>query len=1039
MRYSLLILLVLLALAESPAGNNEEFRAVWVITWEHISSGNTAEENKARVREILENIKKANMNAVLWQVRQSGTAYYNSSYEPWGYYAGYQDPGYDPLAYAIEQAHLRGIELHAWFNAFAVAEDDAGLDPQPPAVIHPDWVCRNGSGQAMPRHMAFSPGLSAVRDYTIDVAMEIVNNYDIDGLHLDYVRWNEYTTSTVLTKAASKREEISRLDGIAPEGDPNDLVEWAIDRYLWDAEHPYNGEIPEGFSDWEDWWRYSVTEFVKTLHDSIQAVKPWVRLSPAALGNYNWSSWNGYNAVYQDAALWFNQGYIDQLTPMHYHWLDADGFYGMLEGDCPACWSQNIQEGITAGRLFTVGPGSYRFEEEGVWDNHPSVINRCRELTWTDGFQFFSYGSWRDQNYWDEAKELIFRGKAKIRSASYMIDHTPQAPVVTLIKNSPLTYEIAVTPPLSIDRNQWFAVYRSEDEMLDVTKDEIIDIHFGQDTYSYVDVSDGLQDFNGRYSYYATMLDRVWNESANSNFEVSDSIPSFAPQVLNSLPAAGDTVDVNRPLVFTFSKTMDINTIQNLVTLVPSAEISQFIWSVDSKVLTLTFGMNLAYKTDYLLTIKKDVTDINGRQLDGNGDGIAGDDFLLNFTTKEYDETGPRVIYNHPHASPMNITFDVADILTLAFDEIVDHGTVDENSVYLLSDGNSVSSKSLVFDIGQSYSVIALQPLIPLNPAHTYAVYYENNITDTLANPIDSTIQYNFQTEPFIYQSTILIDDFTISGYWWDPNGSGSTSGVSVESIFQSGSSEAYLPAATKPLQKKSGKLYYAWDPEASDYLLREFLDYSAPPKSVQFDTSNTLQCYIFGDGSGNRFRFSLSEVSGVGYPLEVSKWIDIDWIGWKLISWKLSDTQSVGSWLGNEVLDGTAYYMDSFQLTHQAGAALSGILYFKDLRVIKKVYDTVGAVEGGPILPLAYALEQNYPNPFNAQTTIKFSIAGNGLTRLIIYDILGRNIASLVNEHLNRGQFAVSFDASHLASGVYIYELRSADQVFRKKMMLVK
>jgi len=75
----------------------------------------------ARVRAILDDHSSANMNAVLFQARQSGTAYYNSSYEPWGYYAGYEDPGYDPLAYAIEQAHARGLELHAWFNVFASA------------------------------------------------------------------------------------------------------------------------------------------------------------------------------------------------------------------------------------------------------------------------------------------------------------------------------------------------------------------------------------------------------------------------------------------------------------------------------------------------------------------------------------------------------------------------------------------------------------------------------------------------------------------------------------------------------------------------------------------------------------------------------------------------------------------------------------------------------------------------------------------------------------------------------------------------------
>ncbi len=104
MRLSFLFLLLLLLFAKIYSEGNTEFRSVWVITWEHISASSSAEENKARVRLILDNVKKANMNAVLWQARQSGTAYYNSAYEPWGYYAGYQYPGYDPLAYAIEEA-----------------------------------------------------------------------------------------------------------------------------------------------------------------------------------------------------------------------------------------------------------------------------------------------------------------------------------------------------------------------------------------------------------------------------------------------------------------------------------------------------------------------------------------------------------------------------------------------------------------------------------------------------------------------------------------------------------------------------------------------------------------------------------------------------------------------------------------------------------------------------------------------------------------------------------------------------------------------
>ncbi|MCK4894538.1 MAG: family 10 glycosylhydrolase, partial [Calditrichia bacterium] len=307
-RLSSLFLIAALTVTGWSQSGNTEFRATWVITWEHINSSWSADQNKALVREILDDHKAANMNAVLWQARQSGTAYYTSSYEPWGSYAGYSDPGYDPLAYAIEEAHKRGIEVHAWFNAFHASSTHAGA----PAAEHPDWVCRDQSGIPMNESRALSPGMTAVREYTLDVAMEIVNNYDIDGIHLDYIRWNEYSNS--LRSGLSQVEQESQLDGMISDDQIRALETNLTGRYLYDVDHPYSGGVPAGYSTWEDWWRTSVTTFVEMLRDSIQAVKPHVRLSVAALGKYNWSGWQGYGSVYQDAAKWFNEGSIDQLT-----------------------------------------------------------------------------------------------------------------------------------------------------------------------------------------------------------------------------------------------------------------------------------------------------------------------------------------------------------------------------------------------------------------------------------------------------------------------------------------------------------------------------------------------------------------------------------------------------------------------------------------------------------------------------------------------------------------------------------------------------
>jgi len=95
---------------------NREFRSTWVITWEYATTSGSVEEKKARIRTILDNHVAANMTSVIWQVRQAGTVYYPSSYEPWGSYFGNTNPGFDPLAYAIEESHKRGLDLHAWFK-----------------------------------------------------------------------------------------------------------------------------------------------------------------------------------------------------------------------------------------------------------------------------------------------------------------------------------------------------------------------------------------------------------------------------------------------------------------------------------------------------------------------------------------------------------------------------------------------------------------------------------------------------------------------------------------------------------------------------------------------------------------------------------------------------------------------------------------------------------------------------------------------------------------------------------------------------------
>jgi len=1029
-----ILLALLLFVRQTEAANNREFRAVWVITWEHSSSSDDVAGSKARIKKILDNVKKANMNAVLWQVRQGGVVYYNSAYEPWGPYANGPYPdGYDPFAFAVEQAHKRGLEIHAWFNVFAASHTDPGT----PAGDHPEWVCRDREGNPMQSYRALSPGLQAVRDYTLKLAMEVVRNYDIDGFHMDYIRWNEYSSSAQSKQLAKRAEKIPLLDGMITPEQIEDLKENQSSRYLYDINHPYSAGVPSGYDTWEDWWRDSVTEFVHALHDSIQSVKPWVRLSSAALGKYRWGSWQGYGSVYQDAALWFNEGYIDQLTPMHYHWTTADGFYGMLTGNGSESWGYWIQPGIDAGRLYSVGPGSYVLADNNVWYRHKEIVERCRTIPWVNGFQFFSYGDWQDYRYWQTAARLFFQNKTKVRAAKFLADQTPEAPAFTLDKIDSLNYRLTVTPPEGPAKNQRFAIYRSEDDTLNVNNDEIVDIHFGKESYSLTDTFSGIQDFNGRYTYFATMLDRFWNESKISNAFTSDRIPSFAPKVAATYPTVGDSLPVNENVIIYFSKTMYAGSTQNFITVSAPAKISGLGWSDGDKTLSISFSGNLAFNTQYVLTVSDSLTDINGRPLDGNGDGGSSEPFIFTFRTLGEDKVGPKIIFSSFSPRHLNENVDVQAVATVAFNEQLDSGSLSPGNVQLFRKDSLLASAYLLNILGET-PILSIQPKEPFGSLLDYTLRLGRSISDTAGNPMSGPGEYDVRTEAKAYDEEKMIDEMRSgTGIWEDPDYSGSTVGTIGSGCTFGYTSSFYLPNANKRYKKHSGQLNYQWDPDTSVFLLREYCS-GGTAKTVTFDTSFTLQCYVYGDGSGNQFRFSLYENAGQGYPLEVSKWHTINWLGWKIVEWDLSDPNAVGSWLGDEIMNGSSYHMDSFQLTHPQGAALQGTVYFKNLRVVKKKPYITGLIRIEP-QPHTFILDQNYPNPFNSTTQITFTLPEAGKIMLIVYNMLGQKVRILINKVLPAGTFRMRFNGSGLASGMYVYELRTRQKVLRRRMILLK
>jgi len=1016
---------------------NDEWRATWVITWDLIDRNGTVEQNKALIRRILDDHKAANMNAVLWQARQSGTAYYNSSYEPWGYYAGSTYPGFDPLEYAVEQAHLRGMELHAWFNTFHASS----IVPGAPAVEHPDWVCRDGWGNPMGRSRALSPGMQAVRDYTLNVAMEIVNNYDIDGLHLDYIRWNEYDTTNINPSSTLQFGPGNEpLDGyfdeqlISPAAAPNPK------RYLYDVEHPYSGGVPAGYATWEDYWRASVTDFVIALHDSIQAVKPWVRLSPAALGKYNWGSWQGYGYVYQDAALWFNEGYIEQLTPMHYHWTNSISF-----NDAIRQWGENLTTGITEGNMFTAGPGSYMFERQDVWNNHPSVVSGARNFDWLDGFQFFSWRSWHNRDYWDYAGETFFSRKTKVRDTGRIVSTTPATPNLGLTQVDSLNIQLTVTPPANLTEDQWFVIYREIVDSIDQDQSHIVDVHFGRSEYTVNDVFDGDQDHNAEYYYGATMLDRYWNESLTSAIAVSDAIPSAAPRVMAFSPGDSALVGVTEVIDIRFSKTMDVASVENNIAFSPAASMIEYRWSDGNHRLRLYVDGNYSYGTVYTVTIGSAALDINGVALDGNGDGVPGDGYSSSFRTYDVDVLPPLLLHSHPSLLVSNDHIDIHADFSFIFDELLDPATVNETNVQMWSEGKQLDVDP-VHSANEVRSIIDVRADDWLEPGTIYEIHLGTGITDTSGNAFAGLVYGPFKTEREAYSEIRLIDDFRGTlGTWERPGYSGSTRGLkepeAVTNVWDYTSS-VYLPASYKyASRRKSASLNYYFSPDSSVHMIREYLA-GGDARNVVFDKNNILQCFVYGDKSNNLLRIALDEKTGSGIWLnhEVTTWVTVNWEGWRLLEWDLTDPNIVGTWIGNGKLDGAGYRIDSFQLIYDTvnGDSL-GIIYFDDLRIVKKVSTVALDEDIAEQLPAEVTLHQNYPNPFNPETRISFSLPVTMQVRLAVYDIRGRELIRLLDQAVSAGSHTLNFDGSDLAAGVYLLRLETEMGSEVKRMLLLK
>lgn len=305
-----------------------EFRAAWVasvanIDWPSRRDLTTAQQ-QAEIIAILDRAQDLRLNAIVLQVRTVADALYASPIEPWSeFLTGTQgkppEPYYDPLETWVAEAHKRGIELHAWFNPYR-ARHTASRSPNAPSHI------ANTKPTAVKQYGGFlwmDPGEPAAAQQTLDVILDVVRRYDIDGVHID-----DYFYPYPVPMPGSETPPASPDDTPAPRAELPfpDQPSWS--RYL----------AGGGTLSREDWRRQNVNELVERIYNGIKREKPHVKfgISPFGIGKPDRrppdiAGFSQYDKLFADAELWLNRGWLDYFTPQLYWPIEQKAqAYGVL-------------------------------------------------------------------------------------------------------------------------------------------------------------------------------------------------------------------------------------------------------------------------------------------------------------------------------------------------------------------------------------------------------------------------------------------------------------------------------------------------------------------------------------------------------------------------------------------------------------------------------------------------------------------------------------------------------------------------------------
>ncbi|MDD2436271.1 MAG: family 10 glycosylhydrolase [Massilibacteroides sp.] len=448
----LLVFLSGYAYAETP---KFEIRAAWLTTVYGLDWPKHPATTKAgyqRQREelclLLDSLQNANFNMIFLQVRLRGDVIYRSAIEPFSkIFTGKYGvmPDYDPLAFGIEECHKRGMECHAWFVTFPVGSAKVVKEQgNRSAVKRRPELCKRHNDE-----WYLDPGLPETRSYLRSLVNELIANYDVDGIHFDYIRYpekaNRFPDRTVYRKYGKKVS----LD---------------------------------------EWRRTNISSLVSIVYDDVKRQKPWVQVSSSPLGKYSRISrfpnaeWTAYESVFQDVRKWLQDGKQDMVVPMMYYLYDD--FFPFVDN-----WVENAN-----GRFIVPGLGAYRLEQtEGNWElNHiTDQIDYCRSFG-GNGTSLFRVGNVLDDSkgFYSELKNTYYKYPAILPPLTWLCDEKPASPEEVRVERKDGELILSWKRPEDDSTISYYTVYSSLSDTLDMNKAKSILATGLRDTVLYLPIND---------------------------------------------------------------------------------------------------------------------------------------------------------------------------------------------------------------------------------------------------------------------------------------------------------------------------------------------------------------------------------------------------------------------------------------------------------------------------------------------------------------------------------------------------------------------